>query len=101
MPPTFRWQHDYAGVPAQLNRSSVLEALRPLLEDAEKAKLGQHHAPSTTMNVLEKYAIVVRGVLFPYIMSYLKRCCPSFAFFASSVQCLEYCVLVKLLRHAR
>ncbi len=32
--------HDYAGAPEQLERSRVLEALRPLLEDAARAKLG-------------------------------------------------------------
>ncbi len=54
--------HDYAGVPTQLDRTAVLEALRPLLEDAHKPKLGQHM--KYDMNVLEKYAIPVRGVRF-------------------------------------
>ena len=34
--------HDYAGVPDQLNRSEILEKLRPLLENPHKAKLGQN-----------------------------------------------------------
>jgi DNA polymerase I len=34
--------HDYAGAPAQLDRERVLAALRPLLEDPERAKLGHH-----------------------------------------------------------
>jgi DNA polymerase-1 len=34
--------HDYAGAPAQLDRARVLAALRPLLEDPARAKLGQH-----------------------------------------------------------
>jgi DNA polymerase-1 len=34
--------HDYAGVPPQLDRARVLAALKPLLEDAAHAKLGQH-----------------------------------------------------------
>ncbi|HET8941026.1 MAG TPA: DNA polymerase, partial [Rudaea sp.] len=54
--------HDYAGAPTQLDRTAVLEALRPLLEDADKAKLGQHM--KYDMNVLEKYAITLRGVRF-------------------------------------
>ncbi|MGA9335647.1 MAG: DNA polymerase I [Rudaea sp.] len=54
--------HDYAGVPTQLDRTAVLEALRPLLEDTHKPKLGQHL--KYDMNVLEKYGIVVRGVRF-------------------------------------
>ena len=54
--------HDYAGAPAQLERSAVLETLRPLLEDETKAKLGQHL--KYDMNVLSNYGIVVRGVRF-------------------------------------
>jgi DNA polymerase-1 len=34
--------HSYMGVPAQLDRDKVLTALKPLLEDPHKAKLGQH-----------------------------------------------------------
>ena len=34
--------HDYPGAPDQLSRDAVLEALKPLLEDAETAKVGQH-----------------------------------------------------------
>ena len=34
--------HDYAGAPAQLERQSVLEQLRPLLEDVRYPKVGQH-----------------------------------------------------------
>ena len=34
--------HCYAGAPAQLERTRVLEALRALLEDPAHAKLGQH-----------------------------------------------------------
>jgi len=35
-------RHDYAGAPEQLNCERVLEALKPLLEDPERAKVGQH-----------------------------------------------------------
>ena len=34
--------HDYPGVPDQLNRTGILEQLRPLLENPDKAKLGQN-----------------------------------------------------------
>jgi DNA polymerase I len=34
--------HDYAGAPPQLARARALEALRPLLEDPAKPKLGHH-----------------------------------------------------------
>ena len=34
--------HDYPGAPDQLNREKVLEALKPLLEDPERAKVGHH-----------------------------------------------------------
>ncbi len=34
--------HDYAGAPGQLDRTRVLDALRPLLEDVSHAKIGQH-----------------------------------------------------------
>ncbi len=54
--------HDYAGAPAQLDRATVLEALRPLLEDAKKYKLGQH--AKYDMNVLSNYAIAMRGVRY-------------------------------------
>jgi DNA polymerase-1 len=35
-------QHDYAGAPEQLDRTRVLDALRPLLEDASLGKVGHH-----------------------------------------------------------
>src|SRR4029079_15247713 len=34
--------HDYAGAPDQLNCAKVLEALKPILEDPERAKVGHH-----------------------------------------------------------
>jgi len=54
--------HDYPGAPKQLDRKTVLEALRPLLEDTDKPKLGQHL--KYDMNVLSNYAITVRGVRY-------------------------------------
>jgi DNA polymerase-1 len=35
-------KHDYPGAPAQLDREKVLAALKPLLEDPERAKVGHH-----------------------------------------------------------
>ena len=54
--------HDYAGAPAQLDRASVLAALQPLLENAQKYKLGQHI--KYDMNVLSQYGIDMRGVRY-------------------------------------
>lgn len=54
--------HDYMGAPKQLDRKSVLEALKPLLEDANKAKVGQH--AKYDINVLKHYDIRVQGVKF-------------------------------------
>jgi DNA polymerase-1 len=54
--------HDYAGAPAQLDRKAVLDALRPLLEDPNKPKLGQHI--KYDMNVLSNYGIGVQGVRY-------------------------------------
>jgi DNA polymerase-1 len=54
--------HEYAGAPSQLSRKSVLDALRPLLEDADKGKVGQHL--KYDMNVLSNYDITVRGVRY-------------------------------------
>jgi DNA polymerase-1 len=54
--------HDYAGSPDQLPRATVLEALRPLLEDPARPKLG-HHA-KYDMHVLANHGIAVAGVRF-------------------------------------
>ena len=52
--------HDYMGAPDQLDRDAVLAALKPLLEDAGKPKVGQHL--KYDMNVLARYDIQVQGV---------------------------------------
>ncbi|MCB1652573.1 MAG: DNA polymerase I [Pseudomonadales bacterium] len=62
--------HSYMGVPEQLDRDSVLRALKPLLEDPAKAKVGQH--AKFDMNILANCAIggdqacgiMVQGVAF-------------------------------------
>jgi DNA polymerase-1 len=52
--------HDYPGAPDQLNRSDVLEQLRPLLENPHKAKLGQNLKYDA--HVLANHGIVLRGI---------------------------------------
>src|SRR5690606_4265726 len=56
--------HSYMGVPEQLDRDAVLAALRPILEDPAKAKVGQH--AKYDMNVLAHAStpIMVQGVAF-------------------------------------
>lgn len=56
--------HSYMGVPAQLDRDAVLQALKPLLEDPAKAKIGQH--AKYDMNVLANAStpITVQGIAF-------------------------------------
>ncbi|MDI1293400.1 MAG: DNA polymerase I [Methylobacter sp.] len=52
--------HDYPGVPDQLDRSEILEKLRPLLENPRKAKLGQNL--KYDMHVLANHGIALRGI---------------------------------------
>ncbi|MEO8673120.1 MAG: DNA polymerase I [Tahibacter sp.] len=52
--------HDYPGAPPQLDLTSTLAALKPILEDAHKAKLGQH--AKYDINVLSQHGIEVRGL---------------------------------------
>ncbi|MGA2364193.1 MAG: DNA polymerase I [Steroidobacteraceae bacterium] len=54
--------HDYPGAPPQLERARVLETLRPLLENPDRPKLGQHL--KFDMHVLENYGITLRGQRF-------------------------------------
>ena len=54
--------HNYPGAPRQLDRDTVLEALRPLLEGESHKKVGQHI--KYDMNVLSRYNIAVQGVAF-------------------------------------
>ena len=51
--------HDYPGVPAQLPRDQVLDALRPLFTDPDKRKLGQHG--KYDLHVLRCHGVEVRG----------------------------------------
>ena len=52
--------HDYLGAPEQLEREWVLEKLKPLLENREKKKVGQHL--KYDKNVLARYGITLRGI---------------------------------------
>jgi len=52
--------HDYPGAPDQLNRTEILEKLRPLLENPHKAKLGQNL--KYDMHVLANHGIALRGI---------------------------------------
>ena len=52
--------HDYPGAPEQLNRDTVLERLRPLLEDSQRLKVGQNLKYDA--NVLANYGITLRGI---------------------------------------
>ncbi|EDY87204.1 DNA polymerase I [gamma proteobacterium HTCC5015] len=52
--------HDYPGAPEQLDRDAVLNALKPLLEDTGKAKVGQHL--KYDKNVLARYGIELKGI---------------------------------------
>ena len=51
--------HDYPGAPAQLPRETVLAALRPVLEDENRAKVGQHG--KYDLHVLRRHGVAVRG----------------------------------------
>ena len=54
--------HNYPGAPAQLDRATVLGALKPLLEGKSPKKVGQHI--KYDMNVLSRYDLAVQGVAF-------------------------------------
>ncbi|MCX7562273.1 DNA polymerase I [Xanthomonadaceae bacterium XH05] len=51
--------HDYPGAPVQLAQDHVLDALRPILEDPGKPKLGQHG--KYDLHVMRRHGVVVRG----------------------------------------
>ena len=54
--------HDYPGAPAQLDRDAVLTALKPLLEDPARRKVGQNL--KYDMSVLANHDISLRGIAF-------------------------------------
>ena len=52
--------HDYLGAPEQLDREQVLTRLKPLLEDPQRAKLGQNLKYDA--NVLANHGIALAGI---------------------------------------
>lgn len=52
--------HDYLGAPAQLPLDTVLAAVRPLLEDPQRPKLGQHI--KYDVNVMARHGVTVAGI---------------------------------------
>jgi len=56
--------HDYEGAPVQLDREAVLLALKPLLEDPSKAKVGQNAKYDINILANNAPAIEMRGVAY-------------------------------------
>jgi DNA polymerase-1 len=54
--------HDYTGAPQQLDRDEVLAALKPILEDPERGKIGYHLKYAA--HVLASYGIQLAGMRF-------------------------------------
>ena len=54
--------HDYEHAPGQLDRDTVLEVLKAVLENPDRKKVGQNL--KYDMNVLANYDIVLRGIQF-------------------------------------
>ncbi|MHB8813433.1 MAG: 5'-3' exonuclease H3TH domain-containing protein, partial [Steroidobacteraceae bacterium] len=54
--------HDYAGAPPQLDRARALDALKPILEDPEKPKLGHHLKYDA--HVLQNHGIRLAGMRY-------------------------------------
>ena len=54
--------HDYLGAPHQLERDEVLALLKPLLEDEQRAKVGQNLKYDAS--VLANHGIELRGIRF-------------------------------------
>lgn len=52
--------HDYLGAPAQLDRNHVLNALKPLLEDPNKGKVGQNL--KYDKHILANHGIELNGI---------------------------------------
>ena len=54
--------HDYAGAPQQLDRARALEALKPILEDPARPKLGHHLKYDA--HVLQNHGIRLAGMRY-------------------------------------
>ena len=79
--------HSYMGVPTQLDRDAVLKALKPILEDPSKAKVGQHAKYDINILANASTPIHVQG-MWRSAKAYSPVCRP--------VQCLltEFSILV-------
>ncbi len=55
-------RHDYAGAPEQLDRDKVLAALKPILEDPERGKIGHHLKYDA--HVLANHGIELAGMRY-------------------------------------
>jgi DNA polymerase-1 len=55
-------RHDYAGAPEQLDRDRVFAALKPILEDPERGKIGHHLKYDA--HVLANHGIQLAGMRF-------------------------------------
>ncbi|MEP7243882.1 MAG: DNA polymerase I [Gammaproteobacteria bacterium] len=58
--------HNYAGAPTQLDRARVLAALKPILEDPERVKVGHHLKYDA--HVLLSYDIRLAGMRFDIML---------------------------------
>jgi DNA polymerase-1 len=54
--------HDYPGAPKQLDLDETVKALKPILEDPERPKLGQH--AKYDCNMLSNHGVAVQGIAF-------------------------------------
>ncbi|SEH06051.1 DNA polymerase I [Candidatus Venteria ishoeyi] len=54
--------HDYLGVPQQLDRAQMLAELKPLLENSELKKIGQHIKYDA--HILQHEGIMLRGIAY-------------------------------------
>jgi DNA polymerase-1 len=54
--------HDYAGAPPQIDRARALEALKPILEDPDRPKLGHHLKYDA--HVLQNHGIRLAGMRY-------------------------------------
>lgn len=58
--------HDYLGAPQQLDRQSVLDRLKPILENSDVKKVG--HNLKYDIEVLANYGITLQGVAYDTIL---------------------------------
>jgi DNA polymerase-1 len=59
--------HDYLGAPDQLDRDDILARLKPVLENPDIGKIGQHLKYDT--HVLANHGITLRGIVFDTMLA--------------------------------